>query len=83
MSAGFQYVVEATTPDGDVEFSGDYTATSCFGAVVKDMVQDYANETGLTPSDVKVTDAWRVQEIAADFACDAYGTRVLPIGGGQ
>ena len=25
----------------------------------------------------------RSQGIAADFACDAYGTRVLPIGGGQ
>jgi hypothetical protein len=60
MSDGFQYVVEATTPEGDVEFSGDYTATATFCGVVKDMIGDYANQAGCTPADVKVTDVWRV-----------------------
>lgn len=60
MSTGFQYVLEATTQDGNVEFSGEYTAASPFCAVVKDMVRDYANETGLAPEGVTVTDVWRV-----------------------
>lgn len=60
MSAGRQYTVEATTPDGPVEFSGEYTADSRPGAVVADMIQDYANESGYAPSDVKVTDFWWV-----------------------
>lgn len=60
-AGGYQYVIEATTPEGEVEFSENYTGASLFCGVVKDMVQDYANQTGCTPQDVAVTSVWRVE----------------------
>lgn len=53
-----QYVVEATTPEGRVEFSGEATKDAQFAGVVQQMVQDHATETGCTERDIAVTSVW-------------------------
>lgn len=53
-----QYVVEATTPRGQVEFCTNAAAGAPFAGVVQQMVQDHATETGVTERDVTVTSAW-------------------------
>jgi hypothetical protein len=53
-----QYVVEATTPEGCVEFGAEATKGAQFAGVVQQMVQDHAAETGCTERDITVTSAW-------------------------
>lgn len=57
------YTVEATTPDGLVEMTGEATATAPFTGVVSEIVADYARETGLTEAQITVTSAWYTTEV--------------------
>jgi hypothetical protein len=52
------FTVEATTPEGDIEMTGEAASGAPLAGVVEELVVDHANDKGFTPQDVTVTDSW-------------------------
>ncbi len=56
-----QWVVEADTPEGPIEMSLNADGDVTRDQVVERLVDEHANETGLRPEQIRVTDAWSVE----------------------
>ena len=62
MSDTRYWTVEVDGPEGSVEMTGEAAANVRKADAVAHLVEEYANELGVAPRKIRVTNAWSVLE---------------------